>query len=146
MAAAEWPEVLHYHGVRAIGKGHFREWCRAGPHVCFWLVVGGFPCQGLTGRNANCLSLDGERAQLYKYLDEIRDGIAGEAPEATVWARRANVASMETAMIDFFSGELKCRPVRVCPSGATHARRPRLYWLEWPITSQEEVERAAGKY
>ena len=45
------------------------------------------------------------------------------------------MASMVAEIIDCFSGEFKTKPYRVCRSGVSHVRRPRLWWADWDVAS-----------
>ena len=91
--------------------------------------VGGSPCQGILRLNADRVHLQDPRSKFfYKYV-EVLGWIEDVAREMRVWC----VMMVENAVgddegIKEMSQQLGCRPLYMCASGMSWARRPRLGW------------------
>ena len=59
--------------------------------------------------------------------------VRAAAPQVQVLTLGENVSSMTASAREKFSRVLGSVPVDLCASGCSPAKRPRLYWLNWPL-------------
>ena len=104
----------------------------------FILVIGGSPCQDVSGLNAQRVGIGGERSSLFFEMVRVIKLLLKE--KWKVFSMTENVASMSNADRDIFSQTLGLIPRRACPSGFCQVRRPRYYWINWVVRSSPGVQ------
>ena len=126
-----WPSPVDLGDVKNITGATVHQLLLKYPTVTKILLVGGAPCQGLSGVNRRRTGLKHPESTLFHEIPRIVKEI--RALEVTVELEFfvENVASMTAATRLEISECLGCSPVRLCNSAFSHARRPRLYWCSF---------------
>ena len=136
-----YPDAISLGDVTTITDASFGEALKDTMEVTHWLEVSGPPCQNVSGLNASRSGVTGKQSSLAMEVPRIRKVLASCFPSASVGHLMENVATMsETDQLWYnkLNGRL---PVRICPGTFTYVRRPRLYWLSWPLRSGQGVIR-----
>ena len=111
------------------------------PHVKQVLIIGGSPCQDLSGVNIHGQGLEGRNSRLFFAAVKIIFHAAPAAwPEAKVDFMIENVASMKPCDRDRMSQALGVLPIKCCPSSVWPVKRPRYYWLSWGMETTGEYQ------
>ena len=109
------------------------------PHVKQVLIIGGSPCQDLSGVNIHGQGLEGRNSRLFFAAVKIIFHTAPAAwPEAKIDFMIENVASMKPYDRDRMSQALGVLPIKCCPSSVWPVKRPRYYWLSWGMETTGE--------
>ena len=107
---------------------------RNNPHIKRVLIIGGSPCQDLSGVNILGVGLQGPRSRLFfTAVKSIFQTAPAAWPDAAIDFMIENVASMQPQYRDRMSQALGLLPIKCCPSSVWPIRRPRYYWLSWGI-------------
>ena len=145
-ATAEvFPEARAYRDIKEYDRKAIHE-SLAGANLAFVLIIGGSPCQGLSGANATGTGFLDDRSRLFfEFIRVIRDV---QAEHHSVLYAGENVTSMTEENRDVFSSYMGTIPHRACASGISQARRDRFYWLSWrvPASPGVTVERKPGYF
>lgn len=97
----------------------------------------GPPCQDVSGLNADRRgSQRGLRSALYKEIPRVKELLVRAFPWAQVWVFVESVASMDVSDRAAMSQDLGMTPYQVDSAGVSLARRPRLYWFGWELTTE----------
>ena len=98
------------------------------------LVVGGPPCQGVSGLNASRkgASLD-PRSSLNQQFKLIFDWVVECFHWCPVHFFQESVSSMEAKDINQYNDVAQLLPVEVEASQVGWVRRPQLFWLNWKL-------------
>ena len=139
VVAIAWPESVRHSMVEDITEEDVKAWVAAGPHIAVWILVAGFPCQGLTALNSQRSNHRDAKTQLCFEIGRIRSMLEKFSGKR-VFAARENVSSMDEEMVKFFNEEFEAIPYKVCPSDLCHVRRPRLFWLDWKLGRYNDVQ------
>ena len=138
-----WPEVVVWEDVCTVSDEAITRIGRSAPNLKVLFVEAGFPCQDLSGANATGLGLGGQRSSLVFSIWHLRRRIEQALPWVQILTMVENVQSMDShgpqARLEI-SALTRCKPVAACSSGLSEVRRPRYYWLDWPVVSGEGVE------
>jgi hypothetical protein len=140
---AAWDYTVHFHDVREFGQKEIEELkLRFG--VCTIVLLGaGFPCQDYSALNLSRASTSGAQdslvLQIPRVLELLRRTFSCPVPFLC-----ENVASMDSAAVDEINQILNMIPIRVCSRGVARCRRPRLYWISWPVTETTGVSLQEG--
>ena len=108
------------------------------PHIKHILIVGGFPCQDLSGLNRTAVGLEGARSSLLYEIIKVEKIVQQLWPEAFIESIWENVASMSEVERDKITKLKGSEPLRACPSGHRPMARPRFFWM------RDEVEVGSG--
>ena len=132
-AVAEvYPDVVHFKDVCEFTRGCLHS-ALAGVNILFVLLIAGFPCQGLSGANAEKKGFGDPRSQLFFQAVRIVKDVQAEKHRLEFLFE--NVASMERSDRDVVSHYLGVRPIVACASGLSQVRRKRYLWASWKMSS-----------
>ena len=93
--AENFPEAHHWDDVRTLMADEIRRMSRSNPHVAKVIVVGGFPCQDLSGLNHGRKGLESNRSSLLLEMVRIETEVIPSVwPTAVVESLWENVDSM----------------------------------------------------
>ena len=132
---AAWLLTIHYDFVEEFQTPQILDVLRRSPFVSLWIVAGGFPCQPHPALNPRRRHFRDERSQ-HNEIRRIADQLQSLVPEAIIHVLAENVI-MPTWAMDRISSDLRLSPIKICPSGRSPARRPRLIWLSWPVRARQ---------
>jgi site-specific DNA-cytosine methylase len=93
VVTAAWPEAEHWGNVSDITEDWIRRLSLRFPRAVLVLVIGGSPCQQLTGLNADRSGLAGKKTQLFHHVGRIFNLFKKIFCFATVHRLLENVAS-----------------------------------------------------
>jgi hypothetical protein len=130
---AVYPDAILLDDIKEVDRAALDRHL-SGVEARFILVVGGSPCQDVSGLNAQRVGLEGARSSLFFELVRVVKLLQDD--RWTVFSMTENVASMSNEDRDTFSKWLGIIPHRACSSGFTPVRRPRFYWLNWCVGSR----------
>ena len=104
------------------------------PGVTGIVVGGGSPCQGLSRLSSTRAHMDDERSALFYEATRIMEMVEDLAESRQLWVLKflENVVADKEDVREI-SGALRIHPVLVESGKLGRVRRPRLYWLSWPI-------------
>ena len=132
--------VLAYKDVRDINGDVVKSWALRFPQAKLLILGAGPPCQGVSGLNSQKLgALKDPRSSLCVEVERIRKLLFQCFPWAEVKLLQESVASMSASDRALHSQEVDLYPLEICAGGSMWARRPRLYWINWPVEKQEGV-------
>ena len=97
------------------------------------LLVAGWPCQELSGLNAEGLGLAGRSGLISELIRLERDLLPRAFPDATIERLAENVSSMSDEDCLAVNQLLHTKPYQICPSDLWPVRRPRYYWTTWKL-------------
>ena len=142
VTATAWPGAEVHEDVRAVGQPQIQQWLQKHPHLRLLFVIGGSPCQGVTGLNAGAKGMADPRTLLVYDLVRIYVTAKECAPEVDVGLLVENVSSMDqhgTDTLVAFNQLMGSIPsdIEACNSG--DMRRKRRYWHSWPITETPDA-------
>lgn len=126
--ALRWPGCDILTDVEKVTKKELEKIMGGVPGLTGVLAGGGSPCQGLSKLSANRSHLADPRSKLFYKLCEIYGWIGELCEEMRVWSISflENVVG-DDADIKEMSEELGDIPLKVCSSGLSRVRRPRLH-------------------
>lgn len=145
----EGHRVVEYHfpgtsfmtDVAAITTDDVRGWSLKWGQVDLVVLGGGPPCQGVSGLNAGRRgALLDERSNLYVHVRRVRDLLKEHFPWCPVHVLMESVASMDREDKDVMSHSFGDQPWEIDAENLTWCRRPRLYWITWPLQPGEGAE------
>lgn len=138
-----FPSTIFVADVQSITLDMVKEWSTRFPQVSVILLGGGPPCQGVSGLNASKKgALKDSRSCLFTHVARIRELLMACFPWAQVRSLMESVASMSGEDEEVTSQSFGSYPWFIDAAGASLARRPRLYWIDWEL--QENVDCAQG--
>eukprot|EP00435_Cladocopium_sp_Y103_P043342 s1615_g12.t1 len=140
--AVRWPGCEILTDIEKVTKKQLEKIMRSVPGLTGVIAGGGSPCQGLSQLSANRKHLADPRSQLFYKLCAVLGWIDELCNELQVW----NIDFVENVVGDGddvreMSEELGSRPLRVCSSGLSWVRRPRLYWSNVELEDHESFTR-----
>ena len=134
---AAWPSVVDLGDLTKIDKGMLLALRSKAPHLRLLLITLGSPCQDLSGANVNAMGIEGTRSSLVFVCHEVVALIRRVFNEPVkVRTMVENVKSMDShgpSARLAFSHLWKSRPLAICSGDLSEVRRPRYYWVDWPI-------------
>eukprot|EP00435_Cladocopium_sp_Y103_P064308 s327_g26.t1 len=141
---AAFPGSIVVKCVQEVTEEVVRHWACEFTSVGVVLLGAGPPCQEVSGLNADRKGSQKDlRSSLYKEVPRI-DHLVRRYFCWVCWAQvhlfLENVASMDESDRTAMSQDLQMLPVRADSAGVSLARRPRLYWLTWELSSEEGLE------
>ena len=139
---ARWPEVVVWGDVSDVTDGMIEAIARAAPNLQLLFLESGSPCQDLSGANADAPGLTGGRSSLVYTVWDLRSRIIHVLRRVSVLTLIENVQSMDShgpQAREQFTQLTGSVPVAVCASGISEVRRPRYYWIDWPVTPGPNV-------
>jgi DNA (cytosine-5)-methyltransferase 3A len=114
-----YPSIIHHSDVRD---------CNGKDYTDFDLLIGGSPCQDLSGAQANREGLDGKKSSLFfeyvRVLEEM-------SPRFYFFE---NVGSMSKEDEEIISGILGSKPIKLNSKDFSPSLRNRYYWTNIPQT------------
>ena len=133
-----WPGVIELGDVTKITDEALETLWRS---VCFQvdlvLAGGGSPCQDLSVLLADRKGLEGSRSKLFFDMPRIFKALKSIC-SCPVFTFVENVFSMSKDNRDQFTVELGHEPVLLDCTSFTKCRRPRLFWVDWPIKPRNQ--------
>ena len=138
-----WPDTCAYPDVQAFSGDTVRELRLKFPRTTHILLGAGFPCQQFSGLNEDRAGLRSPGGQLVYEIPRCRK-LLQEGFGVPVELLAECVASMEAADCATISGVLGAVPVKCCSRGVAWCRRPRLYWVSWPLATGTGVSLQEG--
>jgi len=135
-----WPGVMELGDVRKVTASMLETLSRSvGYQIDFVLCGGGSPCQDLTALLAGREGLAGARSKLFFEMPRIFQDLK-RAFACPIFTFVENVFSMTKESRDQFSETLGHQPVLIDCTAFSKCRRPRLFWVDWPITARGQEE------
>ena len=143
---SHYPGTVVVEDVAAVDAAMVQQWATQFSQCNLVLLGGGPPCQGVSGLNADRRgALRDSRSSLFIHVPRIRDLLKRFFPWCPVHCLMESVRSMDTKDRDIMSEAIGEDPLE-CDAGTfTWCHRPRLYWLSWEVTAQDDVELIPGK-
>ena len=137
---SKFPNTLFFDDVQKVDLEVVKGWAQKFTQVSLIILGSGPPCQGVSGLNASRKgALRDSRSNLFVHVDRIRTLVQQCFPWAQVKSLMESVASMDQAdeqvMSDSFGGDAWY----IDASGVSLAHRPRLYWIDWEISSDNDA-------
>lgn len=118
-----WPEIRQLGDIRKLRGRLVKD---------VDLLIGGSPCQDLSGAKTNGLGLKGERSGLFfEYLRILKEA----KPK---WWILENVASMKQEYRDEISAAIGVQPIMIDAALVSAQTRKRLFWTNIPGIGQPE--------
>ena len=143
VTTARWPDCVHWGDVRSVDAAKVKALLAKAPHLKVVFVVGGSPCQGVSRINVGREGWSDERTQLARHIPRVAELIRTAAPGVKVHTLGENVASMTADDRDAFSVLYGSIPVELCSGGCSPVKRPRLYWISWPLEKSADLSYSA---
>ena len=135
-----WPGVLELGDLTKIGESTIQSLRRSvGCSVDLVLCGGGSPCQDLSALLADREGLAGSRSKLFYEMPRIFKALREEF-DCPVHTFVENVFSMTPASRDDFTKELHVEPILLDCTAFSNCRRPRLFWVDWPVHARGDEE------
>ena len=127
-------------GVEAVDEEMVRTWACRYSQVSLVILGAGPPCQGVSGLNADRRgALKDHRSGLFIHVRRIRDLLKRHFPWAQVRYLAESVSSMDHSDREVMSQDFGDPANLIDAKGVSLARRPRLYWCDWELTSSDAV-------
>ena len=135
-----WPGVLELGDITKIDDATIQALRRSvGYTVDLVLCGGGSPCQDLSALLADREGLAGSRSKLFYEMPRIFESLKKEF-ECPVHTFVENVFSMTADNRNAFSDELGVEPILVDTVAFSKSRRPRLFWVDWPVEPRNDEQ------
>ena len=136
---AHFPDVVWVKDVRDVDQGMVDEWRGRFCQASLIIAGAGPPCQGVSGLNADRKgALRDARSSLFTHVKRVSLMVKKSFPWCQVQTLMESVASMDDQDCDIMSGEFGDTPWK-CDAGTfTWCSRPRLYWITWTISDEDE--------
>eukprot|EP00438_Fugacium_kawagutii_P012525 Skav208185 [mRNA] locus=scaffold2530:386691:389727:+ [translate_table: standard] len=136
-----WPGCEVMSDIEKVTKKELEKAIRNVAGVTGVIAGGGSPCQGLSKLSAHRQHLRDPRSALFYKLKEVLTWIGEIAREMGIWSLRfvENVEGDE-ADIREMSRVMQQRPVKLCSSGLSRVRRPRLFWCSRQVEDRPSFE------
>ena len=127
-------------GVEAVDEEMVKTWACRYSQVSLVILGAGPPCQGVSGLNADRRgALRDHRSGLFIHVRRIRDLLKRHFPWAQIRYLAESVSSMDQADREVMSRDFGDPASLIDAKGVSLARRPRLYWCDWELTSSDAV-------
>ena len=135
---SHFPGVVCYDDVQAFGLDEILQLRGMFSQATMVLLGAGPPCQGVSGLNADRRgALKDERSCLFAEVPRIRDLLKKVFSWCPVFSLMESVASMDATDRDVMSQAIGGQPLHCDAGDFTWCHRPRLYWCDWEIVSQD---------
>lgn len=120
--------------VCQVDEAMVQQWACRFSQAALVIIGAGPPCQGVSGLNSERKgALRDARSSLYVHVPRIRELVKRAFPWAMVHSLMESVASMDESDRQVMSQAEGTCPWKICASGVSLARRPRLYWISWEL-------------
>jgi len=133
VAECNYPDAIQMGDVHAISADSLKAAVADGPTITHVMHYTGPPCQNVTGLNPAGGGVSGSKSRLVWLLPLIREAIRKAFPKA----KKADLCEMVASLVrqdqkvyDKVNGSI---PYKLCPSKHNFVRRPRLFWIDWPL-------------
>jgi hypothetical protein len=131
-----WPDAVQLEKVQDITAGHFESWRVKRPRLRKLLISAGFPCQGMSGLNAQAKGLKDARSALFWEIPRIRKLAEQAWPDAAI---ALLVENTESKYLQDVSDALGIWPIRAEAAEICDARRPRFFWCSFRLLQCEDL-------
>jgi len=134
VAATHFPRAVHLDDVSKVDGECLKDLRRQHARVSLIILGGGFPCQEFYSLNVQKHGLDPLRGALVRHLPRVRDLLLEAFPGVPLelLAVGARMGPEQSGPVSRILGRA---PILIDPSEFLWCRRPRLYWISWPIVS-----------
>ncbi len=140
VAKTNYPDMVSLGDVTKCTEASLRSIVRNAPHITHVLHCTGPPCQQVSGLNPTGAGVKGKRSGLMTWVPVLRTVFRRAFPDCKHGDLCEMVASLTADNQKHYDKMNQGRPVRICPSDFSWVRRPRLYWISWPLQQQHNVE------
>ena len=138
---AFFPDSVFHDDVTTVDEEMVKTWSLRFSNAGVVILGAGPPCQGVSKLNADRKgALRDERSKLFAEVPRIKALVQKAFFWAQVHLLMESVASMNDKDRHVMSDAVELQPYRIDSLGLTICRRPRLYWVTWELTSEEEVQ------
>ena len=144
VTAHAWPDTVEFADVRGFGEVEIRGLRLKFPRATMVILGAGFPCQEFSGLNASRRGLASERGSLVEEVPRIRRELELSF-QVPVHLFGECVASMQTDQLQAINEILGVTPIQICSGECSWCRRPRLYWISWPVNEEPGVTLEEGR-
>eukprot|EP00438_Fugacium_kawagutii_P035567 Skav229231 [mRNA] locus=scaffold864:277248:282087:- [translate_table: standard] len=135
-----FPNSIHLDDVAKVTEEQVKQWSITFGQVALVLIGSGPPCQGVSGLNASRRgALGDERSSLFSHVPRVTLLVRKWFPWAQVHSLMESVSSMDEKDRNIMSDAFGCEPWDIGAEFMTWCRRPRLYWITWPLFEEEGV-------
>lgn len=135
-----FPSSLFVEDITKIDKTHVQQWAASFPNCKCVLVAGGPPCQGIPSSNQSKSGAEREsRSSLYKAFCKLRQWVREVFTWCPTYGLMESVFSISCEDRALYSTGMGVLPYLVDSKGCSLCRRPRLWWFDWVVKSQEGV-------
>ena len=131
-----FPEARAYRDINEFTRTIIHM-CLSGARITFVVVLGGSPCQALSGANATGTGFADPRSKLFFVMIRVIKDVKAE--HHRVFYLGENVASMSEENREVFTKFMGVKPHRACASGISQVRRDRYYWQSWQVPASPGV-------
>eukprot|EP00438_Fugacium_kawagutii_P025257 Skav212859 [mRNA] locus=scaffold786:278107:283976:+ [translate_table: standard] len=129
-----WPGTLHVERVEEVDYEMVLSWSLRFSQATVVVLGAGPPCQGVSGLNSDRRgALLDQRSSLFSHVSRIRSLVQQAFSWCVVHSLMESVSSMDQKDRDIMSADFGCPPIQCDAGHMTWCRRPRLYWLSWPL-------------
>ena len=137
---SRFPTTSFVNDVQLVDEEMVRTWACSYSQTTLVLIGSGAPCQGVSGLNSRRKgALRDERSCLFQHVPRIRQLVRNAFPWARVASFSENVYSMDAQDRAIMTEAFEETPWLVDAQDVSLARRPRLYWFDWELVTQEGV-------
>eukprot|EP00438_Fugacium_kawagutii_P018348 Skav224069 [mRNA] locus=scaffold432:49200:52519:+ [translate_table: standard] len=138
---SNFADTIFVPDVADITADMVKDWSLKFGQVGLVVLGAGPPCQGVSGLNASKKgALKDQRSCLFVHVQRVRELLKAAFPWAQVRSLMESVASMnsedEGHMTESYGGP----PVFIDACDVSVAHRPRLYWIDWEIEEDQNVQ------
>eukprot|EP00438_Fugacium_kawagutii_P025239 Skav236128 [mRNA] locus=scaffold900:368879:380005:- [translate_table: standard] len=138
---SRFPNTFHVSDVALVDLEMVKDWSLRFSQVGLVMIGAGPPCQGVSGLNASRKgALKDARSSLFSHVGRIRSLVQRFFPWAQVKSLMESVASMDLEDQDVMTQHFGEEPRLLDSADVSLAHRPRLYWFDWEIPNQNDVE------
>ena len=139
LTRTRWPGIIELRDVTKIdGKVVEQLAASIGNRIDLVLLSAGSPCQDLSVLNVDRQGLRGTRSKLFFEIPRVRK-LLQQCFSVRVELMFENVFSMSSQGVTMFNQELGVKPYLVDAKYFTWVRRPRLFWVTWPMPKDTET-------
>ena len=140
---SQFPQCVCISDVRDVNQEMVQDWAARFGQVALVLLGAGPPCQGVSGLNADRQgALKDSRSNLFVHVPRIKELVKRCFPWAQVRSLMESVASMDEKDREIMSEAFGDIPWQVDAGIFSLARRPRLYWLDWELHGDSNLQLA----
>ena len=135
-----WPGVIELGDITKVSSSDMEKLAQSALEVAQCAIIGGgSPCVDLSGLNVAGKGLEGDRSGLFFQMPRLFKAVQKVFGKTRCSWFVENVASMKQEEIVKFTKELGTKPYRMEAMQLGAVRRPRLYWLSWPVRELKGV-------